>query len=120
MSSSTVDAYYYVRFSWTPLSLEELQSKLKSEGFIVELHDMPKGRVEIGLNRDWNRDHLIARADTLEVFLAKSVATLLQHKPARFTKNDSKLRRIVLDLYPRSRPTLLSLNSSPEPKFETE
>ena len=120
MSSSSSDAYYYVRFNWNPLDLEELQIKLKSEGFSVEPHEMPKGGVEIGLNRDWNRDHLLAKADTLEAHLAKSVATLLQHEPARFTEKDAKLRRIVLGLYTHSRPTILSLNSSPEPKFETE
>ena len=120
MSSSKADAYNYVRFSWTPLNLEELQMRMRLEGFSVELHEMPKGGVEIGLNRDWNRDHLVVKADTLEAFLAGSVANLLQHRPALFTKNDSKLRRMVLDLYPRSRPTLLSLNSSPEPRFETE
>jgi hypothetical protein len=120
MGSSTIDAYHYVRFSWTPLNLEELQIKMKLEGFSVELHEMPKGGIEIALNKDWNRDHLHVKADTLEAYLAGGVATLLQHKAARFTKNDVKLRRIVFDLYTHSRPTVLSLYSSPEPKFETE
>ncbi len=114
------DPYYFVRFRWSAVDLNEWRIKFKSEGFGVELHEMPKGGVEIGLNRDWNRDHLIVKADTLEANLAGSVATLLQHSYAPFTKRDVELRKQVFELYNHDRPTALPFYVSPEPKFETE
>ncbi len=112
--------YRYVRFRYDPLNLKEAEAKIKSEGFQVELHRTPRGGMDLSFNTDWNRDHLNIAADTLEAFLTKGAATLLQRKSARFTARDIVLRAIVFNLYPHNRQAGIPLYSSTEPEFETE
>ena len=57
-------------------------------------------------------------ADTLIVRLSPGKAVLFQKISAPFTERDLKLRRRILDLYPRNRSVAISISSSREPKFE--
>jgi hypothetical protein len=42
-----------------------------------------------------------------------------QKKPAPFTAKDLELRKRVMELYPKERPTFLPLHFGSEPQFET-
>jgi hypothetical protein len=117
--------FHYVRFRTDPLDLSEAEIGLRAQGFTVEKHNTPpKTGLEISLkqvfNKDYNRDHLVVKADTLEAFLTQAVATLLQRSPKPFTARDMRLRKAVLDLYDKSGPGGLSVYSSEEPEFDVE
>jgi hypothetical protein len=117
--------YHYVRFREDPLDLGETEVTLRAEGFAVEKHNTPpKDGYEIEMKQvfqtDWNRDHLIVKADTLEAFLTQSVATLLQREFRPFTERDMNLRKIVLELFNKGRPDFLAVYSSSEPEFDVE
>lgn len=107
--------YHYTRFRWdNSLDLMETEIALRAEGYNVECHDAPQGGTS--LNWDGNRDHLIVKADTLEAFLTRGEATLLQRKSEPFTEKDMKLRKIVFDLYPHAQPPI-SVSNPSEPEF---
>jgi hypothetical protein len=112
--------YHYVRFRYDPLDLEEGNVLLRAEGFRPELHRTPEGGLDLSFNTDWNRDHLRVKADTLEVVLTKSVATLLQRRSMPFSPRDMNLRRVVFDLFPYGRHAGLSMYTMTEPEFEVE
>ena len=121
----TRQPYHYVRFRRTPLDLSETEASLRLEEFRVEKHNTPpKSEFELSMKNffgtDWNRDHLIVKADTLEAFLSQSVATLFQREAAPFTKRDVRLREIILDLYRQSRAGIFSPYFHQEPEFEIE
>jgi hypothetical protein len=122
---TTRQPYHYIRFRSTPLNLREAEASLRLEEFSVEKHDTPpKAELELSMKNffgtDWNRDHLIVKADTLEAFLTQSVATLLQKQLRPFTQRDIRLREIVLDLYRETRSGILSPYLQQEPEFDTE
>jgi len=122
---SVREPYHYVRFREDSLDLRETEITLRAEGFAVEKHNTPpKDGYEIEMKqvfqKDWNRDHLIVKADTLEAFLTQSVATLLQRKSRPFTERDMNLRKIVLELFNKVRPDFLAVYSSNEPGFDVE
>ena len=122
---TTRQPYHYVRFRRTPLDFREAEVSFKLEGFKVEKHDTPtKSETELSMKKffgtDWNRDHLIVKADTLEAFLTQSVATLLQRQSKPFTKRDLRLREIVLGSYDETRSGILSPYIQTEPEFDIE
>ncbi len=91
----------------------------------MEKHNTPpKSELELSMKNffgtDWNRDHLIVNADTLEAFLTQAVATLLQKQSEPFTQRDLRLREIVLDLYNETRSGILSPYIQQEPEFDIE
>jgi len=111
--------YIYVRFRWwRGLNLEEVAREL-GKYFEVELFEMPTGSRDIAISRD-DREGLRVRADTLMARLSPYRATLFQREAAPFTKRDLELRRRILELYPRDRPTIFPWGFSIEPPFEVE
>jgi hypothetical protein len=122
---TTRQPYHYVRFRRTPLDFKEAEVSFRLEGFNVEKHDTPtKSETELSMKKffgtDWNRDHLIVKADTLEAFLTQSVGTLLQRKSSPFTQRDLRLREIVLSSYDETRAGTLSPYVQREPEFDVE
>lgn len=98
---------------------------MRLEGFSVEKYDTPpKSETELSMKSffetDWNRDHIIVKADTLEAFLTQSVATLLQKQSEPFTQRDLRLREIILGLYDKNRAGILSPFLQREPEFDVE
>ncbi len=111
--------YHYVRFRWwRGLDLEEVAGEL-GKYFQVELFEMPTDERDIAISRD-DRERLKVRADTLCARLSPYRATLYQREAAPFTKRDLELRRRLLELYPRDRPTIFPWGFSFEPPFEVE
>ena len=122
---TTRQPYHYVRFRSTSLDLKEAEASLRLEGFSVEKYDTPpKSETELSMKSffetDWNRDHIIVKADTLEAFLTQSVATLLQKQSEPFTQRDLRLREIILGLYDKNRAGILSPFLQREPEFDVE
>jgi len=111
--------YHYVRFRWwRGLDLEEVAGEL-GKYFQVELFEMPTDERDIAISRD-DREGLKVRADTLCARLSPYRATLYQREAAPFTKRDLELRRRLLELYPRDRPTIFPWGFNFEPPFEVE
>jgi hypothetical protein len=109
--------YHYVRFTWLrKVDLEKMAVEL-GEKFRVEHRTLPSSETEFSLFKD-EREGLKVTADTLSAFLYPMKAVLYQREAAPFTPKDLELRRIVLERYPRSRPTPLPWSFSVEPKFE--
>ncbi len=65
----------------------------------------------------FEREELRVKADTLSARLAKMRAVLYQKDAAPLTDRDLKLRKYILELYPKDRATPLSLGIQKEPKF---
>jgi len=111
--------YHYVRFQWgDEVDLGEVAQDFLKD-FTVKFIVLPTFDTDLTLRTD-KRYKLQVNADTLVAFLAGTRATLSQKTPAPFTRKDIQLRRKILDLYPRSRPSLIHLYSSKEPKFDVE
>lgn len=111
--------YHYVRFRWgNEVHLGDVARDLGKD-FTVKIISLPKSDVDPTLRLD-NRYGLQITADTLTAFLAGARATLSQKNTAPFTDRDLKLRQIILDLYPKNRPTIIHLYSQTEPKFDVD
>lgn len=65
----------------------------------------------------WVSEWLKIRADTLTVYLFPLKAMLFQRKFAPFTGKDMELRKRILELYPQSRSSLISIGFVKEPKI---
>lgn len=113
-----VRAYHYVRWRWwTRLNLEKLSEEF-SQKYDVEMFERPSIDLELTIRKD-ERAELLVKSETLVVFLSTYRAVMSQKKPAPFTAKDMELRKRVMELYPKERPTFLPLHFSSEPKFET-
>jgi hypothetical protein len=110
--------YHYVRWRWwTRLNLEKLSEEF-SQKYDVEMFERPSIDLELTIRKD-ERAELLVKSETLVVFLSAYRAVMSQKKPAPFTAKDLELRKRVMELYPKERPTFLPLHFSSEPKFET-
>lgn len=113
-----VRPYTYVRFRWWSfIDLDETAKEFKSKNYIVVKHEMPKGDREFSLGID-HRNELTIKSDTLTVRLSSFRAYLSQNEAAPFTKKDMELRKRMLELFPRNRPTPFPWDFILEPKFE--
>lgn len=111
------EPYHYVRFRWwTRIDLKGVSEDL-SGLFHVEMFVPPSDERELVFKKDVRRE-LKVSADTLTARLSAFRAVLSQKEAAPFTARDLELRKKVLELYPRSRPTPFPWLFGHEPKFE--
>jgi len=111
--------YIYNRYRWrTGNDLDEIQEIL-SKQFKVGRRDFPGNNVEISLFKE-DRVELIVTADHIQAHINPHRAVISQIQDKPFTKHDMDLREIILELYPRSRPTPFPWGFSFEPGFEVE
>ena len=119
---SQLERYYYVRFVWQRgFRIDELVESLKGD-FTWTLHSYEDERYfmyDLSFLRGL-RWEVRVKADTLSAFLSPFKAVLFQRIGAPFTRKDMELRRIVLLLYPHSRPTPFPWEFSEEPRFIVE
>lgn len=112
-----VDAYHYVRFRWwTRVDLEKLSVEFANK-FSIKTTGIPSVEQELTLWKD-DRNELEVKADTLTAFISSFRAVLFQKKPSPFTSRDVELRKKIIELYPRARPTPFPWGFGEEPKFE--
>lgn len=64
------------------------------------------------------RDGYKLTADTPYAFIYPFKAVLYQKTPGNFTYNDLKLRKVLLEHYPRVRGTALTIAAIREPPFK--
>lgn len=111
------DTYHYVRFKWwTRVDLSKISKEL-SPKFSVEMASLPSDKMEIALHKD-ERNELKVKSDTLIAYLSPFRAVLSQKQPSPLTSKDMELRKKIIELYPRERPTPFPWSFSKEPKFE--
>lgn len=110
-------SYNYVGFQWWQgVDLKKASEELSTE-FSVEPIELPQAGISIV--RD-ERDELKVHLDTLGAIFSRFRAVLFQKESAPFTERDVRLRKRILELYPRNRPTPFPWEYSAEPKFEVE
>lgn len=106
--------YYYLRFKWwRKVDLKAVEQEM-GEGFTVERINTPEGDINIS----GTREKLRVKADTLAVNLSPERAVLYQREADPFTPKDVELRKRIIELYPRDRPTPFPLFFQDEPKFK--
>lgn len=112
-----VEPYNYVRFRWwSRVDLEKVAEDLRAP-FSIRKINWPRDEREMSLLKD-ERTELEVKADTLTARLSYFRALLSQKEAAPFTEKDVELRRKVIEIYPRDRPTPFPWEFIPEPKFE--
>ena len=110
--------YQYVRFRWwSAVDIEAVDEEMKAQRFDVKNLEIPKYELELSLQKDF-RDELVVKADTLTAHLSQFRAVLTQKEAEPFTPRDMKLRKRIIEIFPRNRPIPLPWNYVAEPKFE--
>ena len=110
--------YHYVRWRWgNKIDVEKVSTEL-GEKFKVEVIKDHGWDLELTLMKE-ARDRYLIKADTLSVFLSIFRAVMVQKVAAPFTSRDLELRKRILELFPKERPTFLPMQSNTEPEFKT-
>ena len=111
--------YYYIRFRWwIDVGLEKVIKELSKE-FEVKKKNFPEYNVDLSLFKD-QRVEVEIKADNLNAKLSKFRAILYQKEAKPFTSKDLLLRKKILELYSRNRPTPFPWEFSVEPEFEIQ
>jgi len=114
---SKAKPYNYVRFTWFKnVDLHKVAKELSGK-FEAKMVTIAWGDMEISVSDDM-REELRIEADTLSAFLSILKVVLFQREPAPFTARDMELRKRMMELYPRERPTPFPFMFGREPNFE--
>jgi hypothetical protein len=113
-----VRPYHYVRWRWwDEIDTDSLADELSEE---FDVKPIPDHGWDLELTYSkYARDRYIIKSDTLTVFLSPFRVVMVQKKAAPFTERDLKLRKRMLSLFPKERPTVLPWQMSQETEFET-
>ena len=99
------------------MDIEELGGELSAD-FDVKPVNAPESTIyEFSLYKD-SRNEILIKADTLKAYISKFRAVLFQRDRAPFTPRDLELRRRLLEVYPRDRPSPFPWAFSEEGPFE--
>jgi hypothetical protein len=99
--------YYHVKFRWFKgIDLKEVARELKTQFSVEEIYMPEKGFFSVDEFPFSERERLRVKADTLSARLSIFRAVLFQGKLKPLTERDMKLRKRILELYPRSSPTI--------------
>lgn len=111
------DSYYHIRHRWwTKVDLEQVEKEM-SQDFKVVKTGLPPEELELTLHKN-ERVELIIKSDTLTATISNVRAYITQKERTPFTPKDMKLRKKIIELYPRTRPSPLPVMFHREPKFE--
>ena len=100
------------------MDVEGLRSEFETD-YDVGLILLPRDETRMSIHAESAKE-LRVRSDTLTAFMSPFRVVMAQKERAPFTKRDMDLRRIVFELYPKSRPTPFPWFFSSEPEFEVE
>jgi len=110
--------YSYVRYTWwREVDIDELSRELSTEFEVKHLPNPGNPRYEFSLFMDARREVLV-KADTLKAYISRFRAVLFQRDRAPFTPRDMELRRRLLEVYLRDRPSPFPWAFSDEEPFE--
>ena len=99
------------------MDINKLGGVLSAE-FEIKPVNVPESIVyEFSLFKD-ARDETLVKADTIGAYISKFRAVLFQRDRAPFTSRDLELRRRILEVYPRDRPSPFPWAFSDEEPFE--
>ena len=105
--SGPLKPYFYVRFRWFKgVDLKKVTRELKTQVSVEEVDIPEKGFFAVDEFPFSERERVRLKADTLAARLSPFRAVLFQKKLEPFTERDLELRKRILTLYPRSRPTI--------------
>jgi hypothetical protein len=111
------EAYHHVRFRWwTRVQLEQELENFQDQ-FEVVFEVKPVDKLETAIHKD-DRNEMKVKSDTLTAYLSPFRVVLNQKKKAPFTSRDVELRKRIIEIYPRERPTPFPWLFSPESAFE--
>jgi len=97
--------------------MEEMKEKLEP-AFQIEMTFLRSADMDdLSLLKDSRQEFKVA-ADTLIARLSSFRALLAQREAAPFTERDMELRKKILELYPRNRPSPFPWQFSEEPIFQ--
>ena len=112
------EPYHFVRFLWAAsVDLEAMEEEFAE--YVVGWRIPPETESKMHLHL-YNLRELKLKADTLNVFMSLVRVVLFQVERAPFTPRDMELRRRVLGIYPRNRPTPFPFLVNDEPRFEVQ
>jgi len=110
--------YSYVRYTWwREVDIDGLSRELSTEFEVKRLPNPSDPRYEFSLFTDARREVLV-KADTLKAYISRFRAVLFQRDRAPFTPRDMELRRRLLEVYLRDRPSPFPWAFSDEEPFE--
>ena len=113
-----VKKYHYIRWRWRDkINVDKLANELSQEFKVQPIPDHGWD-LELTYHKDM-RDKFMIKSDTLTVFLSIFRVIMVQKKAAPFTNKDLKLRKRMMSLFPKERPTFLPWQFNTEPEFET-
>ena len=110
--------YHYVRYTWwREVDIDELGGELSAK-FEIKPVNVPESTIyEFSLFKD-ARDETLVKSDTIGAYISRFRAVLFQRDRAPFTSRDLELRRRILEVYPRDRPSPFPWAFSDEGPFE--
>ncbi len=112
------EPYHFVRFLWAArVDLETKEEELAE--YVVGWRTPPETVSKMHLHL-YNLRELKLKADTLNAFISLTRSVLFQKERAPFTPRDMELRKRILEIYPRNRPTPFPFLINDEPKFEVK
>jgi hypothetical protein len=110
--------YNYVRYTWwSEVDIDELSGELSTEFEIKHRPNPSNPLYEFSLFPEARREILV-NADTLKAYISMFRTVLFQRDRAPFTPRDMELRRRLLEVYPRDRPSPFPWAFSDEEPFE--
>ena len=110
------EPYHFVRFLWAARVDLEAKEEALAE-YVIGWRNPPETESKMHLHL-YNLRELKLKADTLNAFISLTRAVLFQKERAPFTPRDMELRKKILEIYPRNRPTPFPFLINDEPKFE--
>ena len=115
-----IESYSYARYTWSKDINVDREAERLGVDFEIRPIDTPEpSEQEVAIHKT-TRKEIIVKADTVGAIISTFRAILYQREKAPFTSRDLKLRREILDLYPRTTPSPVPISFSHEPKFVTE
>jgi hypothetical protein len=115
-----LEPYSYARYTWSKdINVDRESERLGAEFEIRSIDTPDASDQEVAIHKT-TRNEIIVKADTVGAIISTFRAILYQKEKAPFTSRDLKLRREIMDLYPRTTPTPIPISFSHEPKFVTE
>ncbi|MCW3989177.1 MAG: hypothetical protein NWE88_03775 [Candidatus Bathyarchaeota archaeon] len=112
------EPYHFVRFLWAAtVDLKAMEEELAE--YVIGWRVPPETESKMHFHI-YNLRELKLKADTLNAFISLTRAILFQKERAPFTPRDMELRRRILEIYPRNRPTPFPFLVNDEPKFEVK
>jgi hypothetical protein len=110
--------YHYVRYTWwAEIDVDELSGKLSTDFETRKVYKPESSPYEFSLYKDL-RDEVLVKADTLKAYISGQRAVLFQREQAPFTSRDLELRRRLMEVYKRDRPSPFPWGFSEEEPFE--